>query len=319
LLEQDIYARRKKVQDLKEIYLVLITENSNEILFFCPKCKHHKRKLSVNIEKDVFKCWVCDYSGRSLRRLMRSYGNYKQRAEWAKLTNSVDIANFSDILFAKETIENEQQISLPDEFVSLVNKNLSYSTIYPLNYLKSRGIFKEDIIRWKIGYCPAGNYKGRVIIPSFGLLGHCNYFVARTFVDDWKKYLNPPISRDIIFNHLFLDFDEDLSMVEGVFDAVVAGPNAVPLLGSTLREESRLFQEIIKNDTPIYIALDSDAEKKCMRLIKSFLEYGIQVYKVDISPYSDVGSMAKEQYRQRKQNAEIIDKDNYLLRQLSKI
>ncbi len=309
----------KKAAILKEIFGSYYKSN-DEIIFFCPKCDHHKKKLSVNLNKNVFKCWVCDYSGRTLRRIVRTYGNYSQLAEWLELTDSVDISSFTDELFiAKEKVKREQEIPLPEEFISLANRNLPYSSLYPLNYLKKRGIFREDIIRWKIGYCFEGKYKGRIIIPSFGLAGRCNYFIARTFSDDWRKYLNPPISRDIIFNHLFLDFDEGLSIVEGAFDAIVAGPNAVPLLGSTLREESKLFQEIIKNDTPVYVSLDFDAEKKALYLINSLLDYGIEVYKVDISPYSDVGEMARDQYRQRKQNAEIMSKDDYLLRQLSKI
>jgi len=288
----------------------------DEYLFSCPKCDHHKRKLSVNIQKDVFKCWVCDYSGHSLRRLVRAYGNFKQRAEWAKLSNTIDIVSLEEKLFPQEMPEEEQRVFLPKEFVSLVNKNLPYSSLYPLNYLKFRGITKQDVNRWKIGYCSEGKYKGRIIIPSFALSGHCSYFVARTFVDDWRKYVNPPNSRDIIFNHLFLNFDEDLSIVEGIFDAIVAGPNSVPILGSTLRENSKLFQEIIKNDTPIYVALDPDAEKKAMRLINNLIDYGVQVYKVNIAPYSDVGEMSKLEYIQRKQKAEIINKDNYLLKKL---
>lgn len=308
----------KKIAILKEIFGSYYKSN-DEIIFSCPKCDHHKKKLSINVNKNVFKCWVCDYSGSSLRRLIRRYGNQKHRIAWSKLVNEIDIASFADKLFPAKETEIEQTISLPKEFISLVNKNLPYSSLYPLNYLKSRGILKEDIIRWKIGYCMEGEYKGRIVIPSFGLTGHCNYFTARTFTDDWKKYFNPPISRDIIFNHLFLNFDEDLSIVEGAFDAIVAGSNSVPLLGSSLREGSRLFQEIVKNDTPVYIALDPDAEKKATRLINSLLDYGVEVYKINILPYSDVGEMTKEQFLKRKRNAEIINKDNYLLQEIMKI
>tara|TARA_R100001594_G_scaffold7061_2_gene19494 strand:- start:9774 stop:10715 length:942 start_codon:yes stop_codon:yes gene_type:complete len=309
----------RKLKILKDVFGAYY-KNSDEMLFYCPKCKHHKKKLSINLDKDAFKCWVCDYSGRTIRRIIRTYGSYGQLSEWLELTNFIDINSFADDLFEiKSEVIREQEISLPDEFISLANKNLPYSSLYALNYLKRRGIFKEDIIRWKIGYCSEGKYRGRIIIPSFSLTGRCNYFIARTFLDDWRKYLNPPISRDIVFNHLFLDFDEDLSIVEGAFDAVVAGPNSVPLLGSTLREESRLFQEIIKNDVKVYVSLDLDAEKKALQLINSFLEYGIEVYKVDISPYSDVGEMVRKQYQQRKQNAEIMNKDDYLMRRLLKI
>jgi hypothetical protein len=107
--------------------------------------------------------------------------------------------------------------------------------------------------------------------------------------------------------------------VEGVFDALVSGPNTVPILGSTLREDSQLFQEIVKHDTPIYLALDPDAEKKAMRLIKKLLEYDVEVYKIDISSYSDVGEMSKEVFEQRKKEAVRMNTSNYLLRRINSI
>mgnify|MGYP001175025941 FL=1 len=125
--------------------------------------------------------------------------------------------------------------------------------------------------------------------------------------------MNPDASRDIIFNHLYLDFDEDLTIVEGVFDAIIAGPNAVPILGSTLNESSELFQEIVRNDTPVYVALDRDAKKKENKLIEKFLEYGIEIYKIDTSAYEDVGAMPKANFLHLKKKATLINSDNYLL------
>ena len=125
--------------------------------------------------------------------------------------------------------------------------------------------------------------------------------------------MNPQASRDIVFNHLYLDFDEDLTIVEGVFDAIIAGPNAVPVLGSTLNEESPLFQEIVRNDTPVYIAFDRDAKKKENRLIEKFLEYGIEIYKIDTTAYEDVGAMPKANFLRLKKKATLINSDNYLL------
>jgi len=250
--------------------------------------------------------------------LVRRYGTYKNRADWNKLTSDVDINLFSESLF-KEEETTEQTVDLPKEFISLVNKKLPATATYPLNYLYSRGVMKSDIVRWKIGYCSEGEYNNRIIIPSFGLSGRANYFTARSYADDWKKYINPPVKKDIIFNHLYLDFDEDLIVTEGIFDAIVAGPNSVPILGSTLRENSMLFQAIAKNDTPVYIALDSDAEKKAMRLINDLMKYGIETCKVDISPYSDVGEMTKKEFLERKQNAIIMNSTNYLLKAIARI
>lgn len=290
--------------------------SSEELLFYCPKCNHHKRKMSVNIAKDVFKCWICDYHGISIRKLIRNHGSFKELSAWSELTSEVDISSFGENLFGQEQYEEEQKIPLPEEYISLANKNSSMSSLRARNYLASRGLTKRDFVRWKIGYCEEGEYAGRIIIPSFGKTGYANYFIARTYTDNWKKYMNPPAKRDIIFNELYLDFDKDLVIVEGAFDAIVTGPNSVPILGSTLREQSKLFQEIIKNDSTVYIALDPDAEKKATFLIKNLLKYGIEIYKTDIAPYDDVGEMSKEEFKNRKSQSKRITSEDYLLLRL---
>jgi DNA primase len=244
-----------------------------EALYHCPSCDHHKKKLSINIDKNVFKCWVCDWSGKNVYRIVRSHGSLNDRYEWKSFQQEVEIENFSDKLFGQSEKTAEQEIDLPDQFVSLANKRLPATSLYPLNYLKSRGIDKKTIIKWKIGYCPSGPYGGRILIPSFNKNGDINYFVSRAYDRNWKKYMNPDISKDIIFNYPYLDFDEDMVIVEGVFDAMKAGDNSVPLLGSTLNENSKLFSKIVKNDTPVYLALDPDAHKKTNKLVSLFLKY----------------------------------------------
>ena len=206
----------------------------------------------------------------------------------------------------------EQKIELPEEFVSLANKDLPLSANRPLRYLKDRGLTKQDIIRWKIGFCYDGEYGSRIVIPSFGSSGYPNYFVARTYCESRLKYKNPPASKNIVFNDLFINWNTDLTIVEGVFDAIVAG-NAVPILGSTLRTDSDLLKKIVRHDTPCYIALDPDAAAKERRIIQTLLRYDVELYKIDVSGYDDVGSMSREVFKERKQNATIIDRDNYLL------
>ena len=101
-------------------------------------------------------------------------------------------------------------------------------------------------------------------------------------------------------------------LVEGAFDAVVAGPNAAPILGSTLRDDHALIQKIIENDTTIYIGMDSDAKKKELHIIKLLLKYDIEIYKIDTSGYEDIGSMSPAIFRERKQSSSLVTNDNYL-------
>tara|TARA_Y100001973_G_C5131616_1_gene298076 strand:- start:29 stop:967 length:939 start_codon:yes stop_codon:yes gene_type:complete len=285
--------------------------SNDEYYFKCPECNHHKHKLAINLDKNAFHCWICDYRGRNIRRLVRRHGTFTQLQIWDRLSGQVDLTVF-DALFDKEVDEPEQILQLPIEFKSLANDKIPATGMSALSYLKKRQISKEDILKWKIGYCFSGDYKNRIIVPSFNCDGDLNYFIARNYSNAYKKYKNPKASKDIIFNELYIDWNSDLVLVEGVFDAIRAG-NAAPILGSTLRAESKLLRKIVQNDTPVYIALDPDAAKKERKIIEMLLRYDIEMYKVDVSGYEDVAEMPKEVFDERKKNASFINREDYLI------
>ena len=293
-------------------------DKGSELLFTCPSCNHHKRKFSVNLDKNVFKCWICDYYGRNLRRIVRRFGSFTQLQRWDAITDRTDITKFSELFLEEDCGEGEEKLELPPEFVSLANKDLPLSAKRPLRYLQERGITKQDILRWKIGFCYDGEYGGRIVIPSFGMSGHPNYFIARSYVQHRMKYKNPYSSKNIIFNELFTNWNNDLTIVEGVFDAIIAG-NSVPILGSTLSEKHKLFEKIVENDTPVYVALDPDAESKALKLIQKLIQYDVEVYKVKIEPYNDVAEMSKEEYQKRKSEAILMNSNSYLDYSISSI
>jgi DNA primase len=300
----------KKLRILKDI-LGSHYRSSDEYLFYCPYCDHHKRKFSVNIEKNVYKCWVCDTRGANVQRVVRRFGSYKQRQEWSRLEATVDYSLLETLFDIPKEIK--QTVELPKEFLSLGNHDTPATGFLARKYLKERGLTKKDIIWWKAGYCSSGDYENRIIIPSFDEDGDVNYFIARSYVGDFPKYKNPPTGRDIVFNDLFVDWTSDVVLVEGTFDAIKVGHNAIPLLGSTMREESKLFQKIVRNDTPVYIALDPDAEKKSLEIIKKLLTYDVELYKIEVYPHADVGEMTKEQFIERKKRAKRMSFDEYMI------
>lgn len=314
----------KKLRILREI-LGQPIKVGKEHLFQCPKCNHHKKKLSVNLDKDKFKCWICEYSGSTVYRLVRRLGNFKQQNEWQQFLGDkqLDLGSFDQIFMEalnwNDRKEEERQITpLPKEFISLTGKDLPRSAIPALKFLAHRGLTTDDVLKWKVGYCETGEYAKRVVFPSFDDEGSVNYFVARAYNKTWRKYTNPPAKRSIVFNELYVDWESDLSLVEGVFDAVVAG-NAVPILGSSVRDDSKLFRQIVKHDTPVYVALDPDAEKKAMKMIKKLLTFDIELYKVNIEPYSDVGEMTREEYLKRKNEAVPMTSQEYFSKSIAAI
>jgi transcription elongation factor Elf1 len=78
--------------------------SKNEYYFKCPKCNHHNRKLAVNVVKNMFHCWVCDYRGRNIRRLIRSYGSYTQLQKWDEIFGRQDLERIDD-LFSERNVE----------------------------------------------------------------------------------------------------------------------------------------------------------------------------------------------------------------------
>ena len=285
---------------------------SSEHLYTCPYCNHHKKKFSLNFDMNVYKCWVCDAKGRDIRRVVRRFGSFSNLKQWDKIAGVVNHSNLEFDLFAEAEPEEIQRISLPAEFKTLTGK-VTPADLRAFHYLQNRGLSKTDVLRYKIGYCSEGEFEGRIIIPSFDYDGYVNYFIARSYNDHWMRYKNPNASRNIIFNELNIDWDSDVVLVEGVFDAIFAG-NAVALLGSTLREESRLFQHIIKNDSSVFIALDPDAEKKAMKIARTLLKYDVEVWKVDIPEGSDVASIGASEFQKLKENAVLMrDNHDYML------
>jgi len=307
----------KKLKILEEIFGTSYRSN-DEHLFFCLFCKHHKRKLSVNINKNSYKCWVCDSRGKKIYSLIKRFGTHEQKLKWQQFENRVEITDFDNIFEETQEQEEQQRIKLPKGYVCLAKKELSIEANAALKYLKSRNISKLDILRWKIGYCASGEYKHRIIIPSFNVNGYCNYFIARTYTDNWLKYKNPPAEKNIIFNELLINWKEPIILVEGAFDAINA-ENSVPLLGSTLSIHSKLFKAILSHSKRVYVALDQDAEKKALRIIKVLISHGIEVYKINTSDYEDIGTMTKETFKERKDAATLFDSNSLLMHKLLQV
>lgn len=252
-----------------------------ELLFHCPKCNYPTKKLSVNIEKGKFKCWVCEegFYG-SLARLIKMYGR-EYIAEWSELTGC-DLAEFATMDFSfEEKTEKKISVKLPEEFLSLTSRYVPIRMRPAYNYLLSRGLTRDDIVRWRIGCCLEGEQQNSVVIPSVGLDGMLNYFVARTYYTGGsKRYSAPSIPKSkFIFNELYLDFSKELVIVEGVFDAMKCGNNVVPLLGSSFSGgwNNALLKKIVANKTPIVLLLDEDAKRTSLGVIKQLLQHNISV------------------------------------------
>lgn len=281
---------------------------SDEALFFCCFCKHHKKKLSVNLVSGVYKCWVCGRSGRSLRFLLKPFCSEEEIKSVHKLFKGIVKEQKFDFI-----------PTLPQGFIPLVeNQHLAAAQPF-FNYLFRRGVKEEQILQFKLGVTfNDEKFKRRVIFPSFDASGFLNFVIGRSLDDTaFRKYDNIDVPRgwknNIILNELNIDFDKPLVIVEGFFDLFNAGDNATFLAGNDLSMNSKLFAKIVEHQTKIYLALDSDATKFQFRLANKFFKHNIAVYLVSMGEYKDPGSVSKEQFQQKLDEAKLFTEKDYML------
>lgn len=250
--------------------------NNSERYYFCPLCHHHNKKLAVNISTGFWHCWVCEASGKKLYNLL-----YKIGASKEDLFEISNVYHY-DYVAPKKNVNHELvQINLPPEYIPLYNIQSSFKYDKAVSYLKYRNITKYDILKYNIGYCEYGQFGNRIIIPSYNINQSLNYYVGRSFFNDDFKYLLPNINKDIIFFENLIDWNYPITLVEGVFDAIAAKRNAIPLLGKYLF--SQLKTKILKFETPVYICLDKDARKSQYKICNELYKDGIDVFWVELN------------------------------------
>lgn len=285
----------------------------NEQAHHCPFCNHHKKKLQVNLDTQRWHCWVCDSKGRSIASLLR-----KLNVDLRDIGVVKDVYGDEPEYDAKE--EYVAKLQLPKEFKQLYFCPKSINPAYnqALHYLNKRGITKADIVKYNIGYCEDGLYGGRVIIPSYDDNGDLNYFVARSFYEDEKmKYKNPPISRDVIVFENMINWNEPITLVEGVFDSFSVKRNVIPLLGKFLlsKLKNKIMERGVKDVT---IMLDSDAVEDSTKHTEWFQKNGIKVRNI-IPTDKDAGEMGFQKVNEMLKSAKETTWDDLVMAKLNNI
>ena len=259
----------------------------NEQAHHCPFCHHHKKKLQINLETQQWHCWVCDSKGKKVQSLLK-----RLHVDKRKLKKVYEIYG-DDYIVTSSTEEESIELRLPHEFQSLLKVPKGLNPLYRkvMEYVKERGITKEDIIRYNIGYCDGGHYSNRIIIPSYDIDNRLNYFIARSVYNEEKyKYKNPPVSKNVTIFENQINWEEPITLCEGVFDAMAVKRNAIPLLGKFVPK--KLMDNIFTNGVKeIKILLDNDAQEQALRYVSFFNKQNIitKNIKPDGNDASDMG------------------------------
>ena len=279
--------------------------------FNCPFCNHHKPKLEINFRtnekgQNPWECWVCETKGRTIRSLLYQLKVPRDQAKEVLRY----VPKSSDVEYREIAA-----IQLPKEFKTLYNASSTSIIANKIKrYLYERGFSDNDFIKYNVGYCTAGEYGGRIIIPSYSESNILNYFIARTHEGSYHKYSNPEISKDIIFFENLINWNQPVVLCEGVFDAIAIKRNAIPILGKTL--SNTLIKKVIAStNKDIYIALDTDARSKALGISEHLLSLGKRVFLVELTD-KDPSDMGFEQFTKLVQTAKELDLSTLMMHKL---
>lgn len=307
------------IDEIRKIYDILVLilgesksgfDNDNfQYQFPCPKCierngitEARKFNLELNIKSQLFNCWSCssidEHMSGTIVKLIRMYGSEKLLQEYKEVIHQIRESELYKLNFGSNdfnidtSIIEKEELKLPSSFKRF--KKDGKNNWGAIKYLTKRGIGWDIIEKYKIGYTEKEeeNKKGsfRVIIPSYSAIGELNYWVGRDYLPQNDKYPsrvkydNPKVEkRNIIFNEDKLQWDADITLVEGPFDHIVV-PNSVPLLGKALNKDYKLYWDLIsKCNANVNIFLDGDAFSTVKELY-SFLNHGRLYGKVRYIP-----------------------------------
>tara|TARA_B000000557_G_scaffold248855_1_gene233803 strand:- start:3372 stop:4370 length:999 start_codon:yes stop_codon:yes gene_type:complete len=313
----------------------LLSKDGVNLSIWCPFCQHpnkKKLKLVIHLEKSFYHCWVCDKKGSNVPYLLSKIDkNLSEKSKNIFKNNKKSSSIEIDIrsLFGDNTLDIdldiEEKVEIPNGFKLLANafnsNNPDVRDVF--KYALKRGINKHKIWFLRLGYSLDSDFSRCLIIPSLDKDGNINYYTARKIDVDTNcgyKYKNANVpKKNIIFNEINIDWNSPLTLVEGPLDLLKTNDNATCLLGSSLTEDMKLFQEIVKNKTTVNLALDADAYYKCVKIAKLLSYYDIKVNILDTRGNFDVGDMTSQYFNKILDEAKEFNNEDVLLNKIKQL
>lgn len=241
----------------------------------CPLCIERKgspdkkRALMYDFDSSFFRCYRCGAWGYT-----NEQGETRAPLPPAPLVDA-------------------PEVELPEGFVSLrtIDDLMSFSArrLGPaLRYLEGRGVSFEIAADIGIGFCAAGKYANRVVIPVYDgerLVG----WSARDITGRAeRKYENAPgMMRDrMLFNMNAIArvTAQPLICAEGGFDALAYWPDAVCFLGKPSPGQLPI---ILQARRPLAIVLDGDAWREGWAYARRLQLRGLKAGSVRLPPKRD--------------------------------
>lgn len=246
------------------------------------KCKHdgdNTPSLTFYPDTNTFYCFGCKTNGDTIR-LVCWYLDLPFPEAIKKVVEMYDIQ-----------VEPGQTVVRPN----LMSKNRTYWKTLDENqaakdYLLSRNIDNEDMIKWRLGLVPEGlKYEGRLVFAIIDERAETVGFAYRTLNGDKPKYINSANSDcftkgSVLYGYNYakdiLTDKDPLVIVEGYTDVIQLqklGIPAVGCMGTAISKNQIDLIRRITNSVILYMDGDLPGWTAMEKMVPQFRTEGLQV------------------------------------------
>lgn len=130
-------------------------------------------------------------------------------------------------------------------------------------YLINRGFLVDFLVSKGVKLCVQGRYSGRVLIPFLDEGGNCEYFTARTYINDTPKYLNPKVGETtkshskVLYGMEYLN-EPHIYLVEGIMCAWTLQQQGYPAIATQGWELSEAKKRLLYSSNAEKITVFAD-------------------------------------------------------------
>jgi DNA primase len=231
------YSEEQVKQTLIAADIDIKFELENDLMIFCPFHNNSRSPAGeVSKETGIFWCFSCQESKELVEVIM--HATKRSYFESMRLIDSkADKRNLIDqINSTLEKVTTFVQYDL--DMIEKLHNNV-FENQNAIDYFKLRGITKDSVERYKLGYSTS---QDMVTIPVYSPDGICLGFVGRSIHGKrFKNSTNLPKSKTL-FNLSKNKRVDKVFVVESSFDAIrieQVGGHAVATLGATISKEQR--------------------------------------------------------------------------------
>lgn len=278
--------------------------------FYNPFDTGKSKSMGVNFKQNKVKCFRKSYYG-TIFKFLKDY----TEKDYNYIKSIID--GFSFEIIDKVNLKSEEdlyELVLPDNTISIFDKNATLQKRAFKYMVKNRKINKSILKYFNIQFCNKGKFYGNIIFPYI-IDGKLLYYSGRSFTSKTHRHKFPSSEEtyftksDLFFNEDALTNFNEVQLVEGMIDALTVGVSCIASGGSKLGQKQK--EKIIKSGCDIHLIPDNGYLNKWLSLAYYFYKHDIKSFittNINNSNFKDVNASGKKYINKKEFTLKLLKK-----------